>query len=342
MALVFGPNQITFDATANIGNDDSANFNFFVGAYSYCINAEPEVAVLKGRKVFENLQIGRFCSLGRNIKFVLARGHNIKNVSTGCVELFLNRGGQPPVIKPFAETQFNQKGTVIIQNDVWIGDDVTIMPDVVIRNGAVVANGSHVVKDVPPYAIVGGNPAKVIGYRFSEEIIEKLQKIQWWYWEPELIRKRGSDFNEDLEAFCEKYLEKSVNYVRKDTGEDNYFVFVDFMETVPNYNEIVQQFLARYVDSPKQLVLFIRNDFDEKISNEVLNNLKAIANYTNTSPMKCKIKIVEGDINCAVEHLLESTHFLTTRCFDVVKFTCICDQVGIEIIPGTDSLIQFR
>jgi acetyltransferase-like isoleucine patch superfamily enzyme len=71
-------------------------------------------------------------------------------------------------------------GVVIIENDVWIGDNVTIMSGVSIGNGAIIAAGSHVVKDVKPYSVVGGNPASHIKYRFSSDVIEKLLKIQWW------------------------------------------------------------------------------------------------------------------------------------------------------------------
>lgn len=96
-----------------------------------------------------------------------------KKINTGALDLFF-QGNQISVAD--SDTDFTQKGTIIIQNDVWIGSNVTIIPGVVIRNGAVIARNSHVVSDVPPYAIVGGNPAKVIGYRFSSEQIEKLQK----------------------------------------------------------------------------------------------------------------------------------------------------------------------
>lgn len=73
-----------------------------------------------------------------------------------------------------------EKPSVIIGNDVWIGQDVTILKGCHIGNGAVLASNSVITKDVPDYAIVGGIPAKIIKYRFSEEIIKKLLKLQWW------------------------------------------------------------------------------------------------------------------------------------------------------------------
>lgn len=73
-----------------------------------------------------------------------------------------------------------RKGSIILQNDVWIGHGATVMPGVILRNGCVVATDAVVTKDVPPYAIVGGNPAKIIRYRFDESTILGLQKIAWW------------------------------------------------------------------------------------------------------------------------------------------------------------------
>ena len=71
---------------------------------------------------------------------------------------------------------------IVIGDCVWLGNRVTIVGNVNIGDGAIIAAGSVVVKNVPNYAIVGGNPAKIIRYRFPEEIIEKLNKIKWWYW----------------------------------------------------------------------------------------------------------------------------------------------------------------
>jgi len=79
------------------------------------------------------------------------------------------------------------KGDVIIGNDVWIGSNVKIMSGITIGDGAVISNSSHVVKNVEPYSLVGGNPAKLIKYRFTSEQISKLLEIKWWDWDDEKI-----------------------------------------------------------------------------------------------------------------------------------------------------------
>ena len=129
------------------------------------------------------LTVGNFCSIAQNVKIYLGGNHRIDWVTTypfGHIykNIFnkFNGIGHPAT-----------KGDVIIGNDVWIADNVTIMSGVTIGDGAVIANNSHVVKDVEPYALVGGNPAKLIKYRFTKEQIEKLLEIKWWYWDDEKI-----------------------------------------------------------------------------------------------------------------------------------------------------------
>lgn len=132
-----------------------------------------------------NLTIGNFCSIAANVNIYLGGNHRTDWVTTypfGHIHQNkfndFNGDGHP-----------STKGNVIIGNDVWIGSDVTIMSGVTIGDGVVIANNSHVVKNVEPYTIVGGNPAKLIKYRFTPEQISKLLEIKWWNWDDEKINK---------------------------------------------------------------------------------------------------------------------------------------------------------
>ncbi len=132
-----------------------------------------------------SLKIGNFCSIAENVIIMSGGYHRTDWVTTfpfGLRErnIFNTFDGKNATIA---------KGDVIIGNDVWVGYNITIMSGVTIGDGAVIAANSHVVKNVEPYSIVGGNPAKFIKYRFTKEQIEKLLQIKWWDWEDEKINK---------------------------------------------------------------------------------------------------------------------------------------------------------
>lgn len=116
------------------------------------------------------LKIGSFCSIAGGVKILLGGNHNIKAVTTFPFYEWL------PNLDRHKET----KGDVIIGSDVWLASDCLILSGVTIGHGAVVAARSVVTKDIPPYAVVGGNPAKIIRYRFPEEIIQALLNDPWW------------------------------------------------------------------------------------------------------------------------------------------------------------------
>ena len=132
-----------------------------------------------------SLIVGNFCSISENVNIYLGGNHRKDWVTTypfGHINQStfnsFNGVGHP-----------STKGDVIIGNDVWIGNNVTIMSGVTIGDGVIIANNSHVIKNIEPYSLVGGNPAKLINYRFTAEQIEKLLQIKWWYLDDKKINK---------------------------------------------------------------------------------------------------------------------------------------------------------
>lgn len=136
----------------------------------------------------EKLIIGKFCSIACGAKFLFnCANHTLKSLSTYTFPLFYEEW---ELEKANVTSAWDNKGDIVIGNDVWIGYEAVIMAGVHIGDGAIIAARAVVTKDVPAYTIVGGVPAKKIRKRFTAEEIERLQKLKWWDWPVERIRQR--------------------------------------------------------------------------------------------------------------------------------------------------------
>ncbi len=165
--------------------------NIHIGDFTYA-----HMESLEGEKVLrslvpysfgnKNLRIGKFCSIGFGTQFISPyANHQMHSFTTYPFwHVFSNKDN----IRPWHEDA-KSKGDTTVGNDVWFGRECMIMPGVHIGDGAVIAARALVTQDVPPYAVVGGNPAKIIKYRFSAEIISELLQIRWWDWDLDKIVK---------------------------------------------------------------------------------------------------------------------------------------------------------
>ena len=135
----------------------------------------------------EKLIIGKFCSIACGTKFLFnCANHTLKSLSTYTFPLFYEEW---ELEKSNITTAWDNKGNIVIGNDVWIGYEAVIMAGVHIGDGAIIAARAVVTKDVPPYTIVGGTPAKEIRKRFDAEVIEQLLIQKWWDWSTNKIRQ---------------------------------------------------------------------------------------------------------------------------------------------------------
>jgi virginiamycin A acetyltransferase len=155
----------------------------------------------------DKLIIGNFCAIASGVKFIMnGANHEIAPISTFPFAIFGN-GWEAINNDVDITTRYPNKGDTRIGHDVWIGHEATIMPGVTVGNGAVIAAKSVVTKDVPDYAIVGGNPAKVIRMRYDDSTIERLLQIAWWNWPATKITKHIKLINstniEALEAVAD-------------------------------------------------------------------------------------------------------------------------------------------
>jgi virginiamycin A acetyltransferase len=272
-----------------------------------------------------NVHIGQFSSLATAITFMVDMNHDWASVTTSASSLVANSGC--PYKSP-------RKGQIIIQNDVWIGHGATIMSGVTVRNGAVIASNSHVVKDVPPYAIVGGNPAKVIKYRFTDEQIKNLQAIAWWDWSDAMLSERKADFSLPIEAFIDKYRCSQFVNIEIDRESPRTLFFPDFDEPYPFWERVAQA----YCDDPiGQFFVYIpankKKDMYIKRFESFLET-----NYNGSGDIYVQV----GQIESEEELFMQADYYITSRSYETVGRTCMADKYGLKILSCADAPIWRR
>lgn len=149
----------------------------------------------------DHLVIGKFCSVACGARFLFtSANHTMKSLSSYTFPLFFEEWG---LDKKNVTDAWDNKGDIVIGNDVWIGYEAVILSGVTIGDGAIIGARAVVTKDVPPYTIVGGVPAKPIRKRFDEESITQLLEMRWWDWPQEKIAQNISAIQAgDIKELC--------------------------------------------------------------------------------------------------------------------------------------------
>ena len=172
--------------------------NIIVGDYTYYDDFENVENFENNVKyhfdfVGDKLIIGKFCMIASDVKFIMNGANHLTDALSTYPFAVFGNGWEHAM----DEKSYPHKGDITIGNDVWIGYNATIMAGVTIGDGAIIATNSTVIKDVEPYTIVGGNPAKAIKKRFDSSTISKLLDLKWWDWEIEKITKHLQDLTDN-------------------------------------------------------------------------------------------------------------------------------------------------
>lgn len=179
---------------------------------TYSVNEIGAFTYFNGRTFSKNVKsVGRYCSIAPDITL----GHYAHPTNTiSHHNVFFGIGKWMEDFHSYKNDTFNKKhikkksGEIIIGNDVWIGAHVFVMNGIEIGDGAIIGGGSIVTHDVPPFAVVGGNPASIIRYRFSQEIIKTLLELKWWNYGPEILNNTNLiDINECINVIKQRIKE---------------------------------------------------------------------------------------------------------------------------------------
>lgn len=269
------------------------------------------------------IAIGRGTALADNVLLMIDQDHDFSSVAQSATS----------ILHGYTERKTRRRGSIVIQNDVWVGSGATIMPGVTLHNGCIVAAKSVVTKDVPPYAIVGGNPAQVLRYRFDATIIEALQKIAWWDWDEGTQRQRKEDFALPVEEFVNQYLPQAEDTGAAPlTGHGSSTIFfpIDIGEPFPLYPKILEEYFSK--DRPNaELLIYI----PEKLSTQ--ENIRSVERILEQYEARDSCVTLQAGATLDERILMQGAdYYVTTRSAETVRRTCLAERYGTRVLYGTD------
>ncbi len=299
-----------------------------------------------------NLTIGRFCSIALNTKFVVGMLHDYTRVSTANLLPFAKTNTLSKTIStiklPIKPSTTKQ---CIIGNDVWIGNGVSIIGGVKIGNGAVIGASAVVTKDIPPYAIVVGNPARIIRYRFEKDIIEKLNHIKWWHWKLEKIQDSVYDLEGNVESFIENFSDENDNADENQLAAiivdlqklqtDGYQVFYfipDFNDTYPVWENVINAYITKYKKEQKKVCMILGLNDLQKNPQQV-QMIQQMISAWEEAPWIATIDISSFTNSSTKFKILKFVdEFITTKDKNTVQYVDYCMNYDTKVICGLNDL----
>lgn len=291
---------------------------------SYIVQAEIHSGInMKLEAGCHCIAIGKGTSVADGVLLIIDLDHDFNSVVQGDLK---------SLHRP-AERRTRKRGSIIMQNDVWVATAATIMPGVTLHNGCIVAAKAVVTKDVPPYAVVGGNPARVLRYRFDKEIIDALQAIAWWDWDAETQRRRKKDFALPVEAFVEKYLPLAEDIGAPQTeksGPKTVFFPIDVGEPFPLYPKILEEYFSK--DRPDvELLLYVPK------ARSTEGNIRCVERILEKYEARDSCVTLQVGMTLDERVLMRGAdYYITTRSEGTVSRTCLAERYGVKVLYGTD------
>lgn len=305
-----------------------------LGAMTYIAHAAYQTSWLEKSHIL----IGNYTQIAHGVIFEIGYNHAFRGVTAypfdqvlGYRDVFANRS-------PFNRQQ------LIIGSDVWIGSGVRIIKAIKIGNGAIIGSGAVVTKDVPPFAIVGGNPATLIRYRFSPENIAKLQAIKWWNWPLAKVKEAlplfdapekfiEQFYHQDLLHFPdEPFGEKIASY--KENGYTIFYFIPDLHQPAETavWPDVLRQFAERYTKADKVLLLLGLNQTPDDAPEKIAPLQRLLAQFPAMPPLTFLVT----STGLSRPLLKYADYFITTK--DAITSLAIdyMDSFGGKILCGLE------
>ena len=342
MAINFSADRIPFDRPYYVEKNGVRSNLFTFGTCSYI-----DLATIDNDSPEKNILVGRFCSMASHILFSGGGNHAyINSVTTYPFEAAdiiakIHRYEKTEFSMKTARWQYNNRNQIIIGSDVCIGRYARILDGVKIGSGAIIGANTVVAKNIPPYAIAVGNPARVVRYRFDAETIKKFMAVKWWNWDIKKVLENVHLMN-DAENFLAEHYKPGMGlatyaeigegaqlerYIAE--GRKIYSFVADFRAVQPLWKRVISGFLK----SPRKnsVLLFW---LGESATQADFENLKTFVNSIGLQEGKI-IHILPQKFSPYL--LRNSTHFITTR--EMVTLECIdwLYGTGVKVISALDD-----
>ena len=240
-----------------------------IGPHSYVEQIQIDIGIEERSHIL----IGKFCSISLDVVFEIGQNHPMYSASTYPFRAI------PPLAPGIIDNHYH----IILGNDVWVGRGAMFLSGVRVGNGAIIGAGAVVRKDVPPYAIVIGNPARIVKYRFSKKTIAQFQRIKWWNWPFEKILEHIDEMDNG-EVFAEHY-DRELPETQTDAtdtlkklrakGKDIFSYTIDPKDTKPTWEGVVDQYLFNFNKYTEAILVLRALSGSEEILRQIKEKLSS-------------------------------------------------------------------